>query len=92
MSEVKVDKDKRYEYNHRYYWKNRKKIIKRNMKYTRIKRINKPIDKLLINAKKVIELLLERRTALISAAVTGKIDVRNWVAPEANKTNKEVAA
>jgi len=45
MSEVKVDKDKRYEYNHRYYWKNRKKIIKRNMKYTRIKRINKPIDK-----------------------------------------------
>lgn len=39
------DKDKRYEYNHRYYWKNRKKIIKRNMKYTRTKRINKPIDK-----------------------------------------------
>lgn len=25
-----------------------------------------------------IELLIERRTALISAAVTGKIDVRNW--------------
>lgn len=25
-----------------------------------------------------IELLMERRTALISAAVTGKIDVRNW--------------
>lgn len=23
----------------------------------------------------------ERRTALISAAVTGKIDVRNWQAP-----------
>lgn len=32
-------------------------------------------------AKKQIELLQERRTALISAAVTGKIDVRNWVAP-----------
>jgi type I restriction enzyme S subunit len=29
-----------------------------------------------------IELLQERRTALISAAVTGKIDVRDWVAPE----------
>ncbi|EHH1217122.1 restriction endonuclease subunit S [Vibrio parahaemolyticus] len=28
-----------------------------------------------------IELLKERRTALISAAVTGKIDVRNWQAP-----------
>ncbi len=28
-----------------------------------------------------VELLRERRTALISAAVTGKIDVRNWQAP-----------
>lgn len=34
-----------------------------------------------------ITLLQERRTALISAAVTGKIDVRNWQAPEpSNKT------
>jgi type I restriction enzyme S subunit len=33
----------------------------------------------------------ERRTALISAAVTGKIDVRNWKVP-ATKKNKEVAA
>lgn len=31
-----------------------------------------------------IKLLAERRTALISAAVTGKIDVRNWVAPDAS--------
>ena len=41
-------RDKRYEYNHRYYWKNRKRIIKRNMKYTRTKRCkreNKPVDK-----------------------------------------------
>ena len=38
-------------------------------------------------------LLTERRTALISAAVTGKIDVRNWQAPETSNTNyKEVAA
>lgn len=29
-------------------------------------------------AKAAINLLQERRTALISAAVTGKIDVRNW--------------
>lgn len=28
-----------------------------------------------------IDLLKERRTALISAAVTGKIDLRNWTAP-----------
>ena len=33
-----------------------------------------------------IELLQERRTALISAAVTGKIDVRNWVSPDASST------
>lgn len=32
-----------------------------------------------------IELLQERRTALISAAVTGKIDVRDWKAPEGDK-------
>ncbi|HHF2958096.1 TPA: restriction endonuclease subunit S [Vibrio diabolicus] len=31
--------------------------------------------------KKAIALMQERRTALISAAVTGKIDVRNWQAP-----------
>jgi len=38
-----------------------------------------------------IRLLQERRTALIPAAVTGKIDVRNWVAPEpSNPTNKDV--
>jgi type I restriction enzyme, S subunit len=36
-----------------------------------------------------IELMQERRTALISAAVTGKIDVRNWQAPEPLYSNKE---
>ncbi len=40
-----------------------------------------------------IALLQERRTALISAAVTGKIDVRNWTAPEpAGIENNKVAA
>ncbi|GEK11554.1 restriction endonuclease subunit S [Pseudoalteromonas peptidolytica] len=34
------------------------------------------------NAFKAIKLMQERRTALISAAVTGKIDVRNWQKPE----------
>lgn len=33
-------------------------------------------------AQRQVVLLQERRTALISAAVTGKIDVRNWQAPQ----------
>ncbi|HBR3806463.1 TPA: restriction endonuclease subunit S [Klebsiella pneumoniae] len=33
-------------------------------------------------AMEQVKLLQERRTALISAAVTGKIDVRDWVAPD----------
>ena len=37
-----------------------------------------------------VELLQERRTALISAAVTGKIDVRGWKAPD-SKAEVEVA-
>ena len=45
-------------------------------------------------ATKAIKLMQERRSALISAAVTGKIDVRKWQLPEStnNKNNKEVAA
>jgi type I restriction enzyme S subunit len=39
----------------------------------------------------MIALLRERRTALISAAVTGKIDLRNWQAPQASNNHKEVA-
>jgi type I restriction enzyme S subunit len=35
-------------------------------------------DKLMAQCEITIDLLQERRTALISAAVTGKIDVRNW--------------
>jgi type I restriction enzyme S subunit len=37
-------------------------------------------SKLTSNAETAIQLLKERRTALISAAVTGKIDVRDWQA------------
>ncbi|MBT2100457.1 restriction endonuclease subunit S [Enterobacter asburiae] len=40
------------------------------------------LDLLITQASKLIGLIQERRTALISAAVTGKIDVRDWVAPE----------
>ncbi|EJE8548856.1 restriction endonuclease subunit S [Vibrio vulnificus] len=39
------------------------------------------LGKLAIKAEQQTALLKERRTALISAAVTGKIDVRNWRSP-----------
>lgn len=39
-----------------------------------------------------IELLKERRTALISAAVTGKIDVRDWQVPVTQTQSDEVMA
>jgi type I restriction enzyme S subunit len=39
---------------------------------------------LISKAELGIQLMQERRTALISAAVTGKIDVRDWVAPESS--------
>ncbi|MBZ7462669.1 restriction endonuclease subunit S [Klebsiella michiganensis] len=40
------------------------------------------LDHLITQASQLIGLIQERRTALISAAVTGKIDVRDWVAPD----------
>jgi type I restriction enzyme, S subunit len=43
--------------------------------------INK-IDSLVERAQKAISLMQERKTALISAAVTGKIDVRHFVAEQ----------
>jgi type I restriction enzyme S subunit len=46
-----------------------------------ISKTNFTYDNLVIVAVRQVELLQERRTALISAAVTGKIDVRNWQAP-----------
>lgn len=39
-------------------------------------------DRLIDSAELAIQLMQERRTALISAAVTGKIDVRGWRASE----------
>ncbi|MGE6690612.1 restriction endonuclease subunit S [Stutzerimonas stutzeri] len=39
------------------------------------------VDQLVLEGIKGIELLKERRSALISAAVTGKIDVRGWQPP-----------
>ncbi|HBZ7371417.1 TPA: restriction endonuclease subunit S [Klebsiella variicola subsp. variicola] len=40
------------------------------------------LDVLLQKSQLTIEIFQERRTALISAAVTGKIDVRDWVVPD----------
>lgn len=45
-------------------------------------------DKLEEKTVQQIALLQERRNALISAAVTGKIDVRDWVAPETQDVEK----
>lgn len=51
-------------------------------------------EKLMLSAEKQKNLLIERRTALISAAVTGKIDVRNWQNPNKNNNqdNMELSA
>lgn len=47
-----------------------------------LSRKNDDFIALINKVKNSIALLQERRTALISAAVTGKIDVRDWVAPD----------
>ncbi|MDV4316400.1 MULTISPECIES: restriction endonuclease subunit S [Acinetobacter] len=47
----------------------------------------------LINkAQSAIQLMQERRTALISAAVTGKIDVRHWQSPIVAEADTELSA
>lgn len=43
-----------------------------------IEKLETKYDEIINKATSQIELLQERRTALISAAVTGKIDVRDW--------------
>ena len=45
-------------------------------------------DQLIQLGLKQIKILQERRTALISAAVTGKVDVRNWQNPNNNNEAK----
>lgn len=44
----------------------------------------KVFSNLVSKAEQAIQLMQERRTALISAAVTGKIDVRGWQVPDIN--------
>lgn len=52
----------------------------------------KSIDLIIARAIHGIGLIQERRTALISAAVTGKIDVRNWQAPTVAEAQTELSA
>lgn len=53
-------------------------------------------SKILNKIKYSIDLLKERRAALIAAAVTGKIDLRDWTPPasstEASLTTEEATA
>ena len=47
-----------------------------------IKKLTEKYSQLIKNSSYQIQLMQERRTALISAAVTGKIDVRHWRKPD----------
>jgi type I restriction enzyme, S subunit len=49
-----------------------------------IQKIIEILDRLTLDVQKMIILLQERRSALISAAVTGKIDLRHWQPPTPN--------
>ncbi|WP_455811523.1 restriction endonuclease subunit S [Pseudomonas graminis] len=57
-----------------------------------INKILNKFERLSSESQKQISLLKERRTALISAAVTGKIDLRNWVAPAASEAPSDTAS
>jgi type I restriction enzyme S subunit len=54
-----------------------------------VNRISTKYDQTELLAKQQVTLLQERRTALISATVTGKIDVRNWQPPIETQANKD---
>ena len=47
--------------------------------------IRKRFEQLKLLGEEQIKLLQERRTALISAAVTGKIDLRGWQPPKSEE-------
>ena len=49
--------------------------------------LNSSFKSLVMDAQRGIELLQERRSALISATVTGKIDVRGWKPPASAPTH-----
>lgn len=57
-----------------------------------LERQTQKYDSLIIKVSQQIALMQERRTALISAAVTGKIDVRHWQSPTVAETQTELSA
>jgi len=57
----------------------------------KISELKQKFNKLIDEAGSTTKILQERRSALISAAVTGKIDVRDWQPPEASQTAAEPA-
>lgn len=57
------------------------KIVEQSEILKKVKSNLQGIDQTLSESNRLERYLTERRTALISAAVTGKIDVRDWVAP-----------
>jgi type I restriction enzyme S subunit len=56
-----------------------------------IEKQKRAIDDLVEQAASAITLMKERRSALISAAVTGKIDVRGWQPPASGASTPELA-
>ena len=58
--------------------------------HLKINSLKSKFDAIEKEAIQAIALMQERRTALISAAVTGKIDVRHWVAPTTSSDATEV--
>lgn len=69
-------------------------LAEQNQIVSYIDSATKKIDRSITKARETIARLHEYRTALITAAVTGQIDVRDWQAPEPiqeSAANKEVA-
>jgi type I restriction enzyme, S subunit len=60
-----------------------------NLIVTYLMEVENKLNTLISKSQLMIFKLKERRIALISAAVTGKIDVRNWQPSEQNQTSKE---
>ena len=56
-----------------------------------IEAIESKMNVLIGEAEQAIRFIQERRTALISAAVTGKIDVRHWIAPQQKQPAAEAS-
>lgn len=65
-------------------------VVEQQAIVTHLAAIGYKMDRLEALAEEQVAVLQERRTALISAAVTGKIDVRGWKPPE-SKPETEAA-